>query len=213
MRLETYPETRSARLVGTNAEINLYRLARAPEISQKGVIFEGMGDGFSPHLVVTPESGIGLAFGSFPGDVGKEPEKPLRASIPQVQENVPVTPEPAAQAARSALETTPTKPEKEKPQKFFGVIAEAPRLARRKRDNEPYARFLLDLGDVDPKSEPVPVMLTKKWSEAFRQQVEDKELGKGTAVVVVGFPKERTVVKQGQAITERWINGLKVKPL
>ena len=56
-------------------------------------------------------------------------------------------------------------------------------------------------------------MLTKKWSETFRQQVEDQELGKGTAVVVVGFPKERTVSKQGQRITEYWINGLKVKPL
>ena len=103
--------------------------------------------------------------------------------------------------------------EKEKPQKFLGVIVDTPRLARRKRDNEPYARFLLDREDTNPQAEPIPVMLTKKWSETFRQQVEDKELGQGTQVVVVGFPKERTVTKQGQHITEHWINGLKVKPL
>ena len=60
-------------------------------------------------------------------------------------------------------ETAPAKPpEKEKPQKFFGTIVDAPRLARRKRDNEPYARFLLKQGDVEPESEPIPVMLTKK---------------------------------------------------
>jgi hypothetical protein len=47
---------------------------------------------------------------------------------------------------------------------------EEPRLARRKRDNELYAQFLLD---------------------------RRLELDKGTAVVVVGFPKKRKVVKQG----------------
>jgi hypothetical protein len=153
------------------------------------------------------------ALGSFPGDVREEPETLLKAPNTPTESKEPVAAEAPTQAARSAPETTPTSSEKEKPQKFFGVIAEAPRLARRKRDNEPYARFLLDQRDTDPKSEPVPVMLTKKWSEAFRQQLEDQELGQGTAVVVVGFPKERTVVKQGQRITEHWINGLKVKPL
>jgi hypothetical protein len=93
------------------------------------------------------------------------------------------------------------------------VIVDAPRLARRKRDNEPYTRFLLEQEDVEPNEEPIPVMLTRKWSETFRQQLEDRELGQGTAVVVVGFAKERTVTKQGQRITEHWINGLKVKPL
>jgi hypothetical protein len=177
------------------------------------VIFEGLEDGFSLHLMVTPESGIGLAFGSFPGDLPPEPETLLKAPNTPTESKEPVAVEAPAQAARSAPETTPTRPEKEKPGKFFGVIVEAPRLARRKRDNEPYARFLLDLEDVDPKSEPVPVMLTKKWYETFRQQLEDQELGQGAEVVVVGFPKERTITKQGQRITEHWINGLKVKPL
>ena len=56
-------------------------------------------------------------------------------------------------------------------------------------------------------------MLTKKWYEPFCQQVAEGELIKGTPVVVVGFPKERTVVKQGESVTECWINGLKVKSL
>jgi hypothetical protein len=56
-------------------------------------------------------------------------------------------------------------------------------------------------------------MLTKKWYEPFRQQVAEGELIKGTPVVVVGFPKEQTVVKQGESVTEYCINGLKVKSL
>ena len=35
------------------------------------------------------------------------------------------------------------------------------------------------------------------WYETFREQVAQGELAKGTAVVVVGLPKERRVVKQG----------------
>ena len=60
MRLETYLETRFARLVGTNAEINLYRLKEEPKLEKSGVVFEGLEDGFSLHPVVTPDSGVGV---------------------------------------------------------------------------------------------------------------------------------------------------------
>jgi hypothetical protein len=94
MRLETYPKTRFARLVGTNAEINLYRLKEEPKLEKSGVVFEGLEDGFSLHPVVTPDSGIGLAFGSFPRDLPKEPEMLREVPITRSPKNVPMTPEP-----------------------------------------------------------------------------------------------------------------------
>jgi hypothetical protein len=78
MILEVFPDNCSVRLLGTNAELNLFRLDRSPRISKTGVVFDSLADGFSLHLVVTPDSAIDVAFGSFPRDLPKETGTLLR---------------------------------------------------------------------------------------------------------------------------------------
>jgi hypothetical protein len=62
-------------------------LKEEPRIGKSGVVFEGLEDGFSLHLVVTPEAGIGVAFGSFSsGNLKERPETLLEAPKPAIQE-------------------------------------------------------------------------------------------------------------------------------
>jgi hypothetical protein len=46
----------------------------------------------------------------------------------------------------------------------------------------------------------------------LQAQVAEGLIGKKTDVVVVGFPKEKTVMKQGKEQTKRWINAVAIKP-
>jgi hypothetical protein len=91
-------------------------LKEEPRIGKSGVVFEGLEDGFSLHLVVTPEAGIGVAFGSFSsGNLKERPETLLEAPKPAIQEKVPVAAEPSVRTAFAASEALRAKPEKEKP--------------------------------------------------------------------------------------------------
>ena len=46
----------------------------------------------------------------------------------------------------------------------------------------------------------------------LQAQIEEGLIAKSAEVVVVGFSKEKTVVKEGKEQTRRWINAVAIKP-
>ena len=58
----------------------------------------------------------------------------------------------------------------------------------------------------------VDVYVSEDRARDLQAQVEEGLIGKKSDVVVVGFPKEKTVMKEGKEHTRRGINAVAIKP-
>ncbi len=58
----------------------------------------------------------------------------------------------------------------------------------------------------------VDVYVSEDRARDLQAQVEEGLISKRSEVTVVGFPKEKTVMKEGKKHTRRWINAVAIKP-
>ena len=78
-------------------------------------------------------------------------------------------------------------------------------------DQKFIAGFALGIGSVG-KRQWVDVYVSEDRARDLQAQVEDGLIRRKSDVVVVGFPKEKTVMKEGKEHTRRWINAVAIKP-
>jgi hypothetical protein len=114
-------------------------------------------------------------------------------------------------AAAQETTKTPRNPEKERARRFTGMAAVKPWFKTRESDNKFIGGFAFGIGEVG-KRQWVDVYVTEDRARDLQQQGEEGLISKRTEVVVVGFPKEKTVVKEGKEHTRRWINAVNIKP-
>jgi hypothetical protein len=69
------------------------------------------------------------------------------------------------------------------------------------------------LGIGEPgKRQWLDVYVSADRARTLQEQVEQGVITKQSDVVVVGFPKEKTIEQQGKTKTKRWINAVAIKP-
>jgi hypothetical protein len=90
-------------------------------------------------------------------------------------------------------------------------VASKPGFKTRESDNKFIGDFPLGIGEKG-KRQWVDVYVSEDRVRDLQAQVEEGLVGKKSDVVVVGFPKEKTVMKAGKERTKRWINAVAIKP-
>jgi hypothetical protein len=91
------------------------------------------------------------------------------------------------------------------------MVASEPWFKTRESDNKFIGGFPFGIGEVG-KRQWVDVYVTEDRVRDLQQQVAEGLVGKKSEVVVVGFPKEKTVMKDGKEHTKRWISTVAIKP-
>jgi hypothetical protein len=207
--LEVFPDTTIARIAFPDAQL-LFR-ANSPKIEDGEVVFESQRDNAITRVIVTPESGVAIALATYGKKDAQIPAASLEESTDSSLADSTQTSLVGDSAAKERPSKTPATPEKERAQRFTGIVAAKPWFKTRESDQKFIAGFALGIGEVG-KRQWVDVYVTEDRARELQQQVAEGLIGKKSDVVVVGFPKEQTVMKDGKEHTRRWINAVAIKP-
>jgi hypothetical protein len=86
-----------------------------------------------------------------------------------------------------------------------------PGLKTRERDGKFIGGFPLGIGEPG-KRQWLDVYVSADRARTLQEQVEQGIITKQSEIVVVGFPKEKTIEQEGKAKTKRWINAVAISP-
>jgi hypothetical protein len=207
--LDVFPDTWIARIAFPDAQL-LFR-ANPPHIEEGKVIFESLREHTRTRVMVTPSSWVTRAIATF-GEKASESRSPALqesadSSIAEGQEK----PLLGDSATSHEVSRTPDKPEKEKTRRFEGIVAATPWFKTRESDQKFIGGFPLGIGEQG-KRHWVDVYVTADRARWLQEQVEQGVISKQSDIVVVGFPKEKSIEQQGETKTRRWINAVAIKP-
>ena len=90
-------------------------------------------------------------------------------------------------------------------------VASKPGFKMRESDQKFIGDFPLGIGEKG-KRQWVDVYVSEDRARDLQAQVEEGLISKRSEVTVVGFPKEKTVMKEGKKHIRRWINAVAIKP-